>query len=350
MRAAVLHGRCDVRIEERPDPVCRPGEVLIEVIYNGLCGTDATEYAKDSIMVPLHRTHPGSGHVGPTTLGHEFIGRVVATGSSAESWLGRRVACGAGISCGQCAWCAGGRTNLCASYYTLGLSIHGGLAQFVAAPAAICREIPAGCGDEDAALAQPFAVGLHAVRRAGVSAGDRIVLLGVGAIGSFIAAGLRGHDGEVIAVDVDEARLAMARALGVPTTQLVDRDADAATVGELVGGPAGVVFETSGVTGAAGRALDLTARGGTTVLVGLNQSPQPLNLAGIVLREVDVRTTVAHVCDQDLPAALERLAAQPLAPLLVDRVIALSDVVAEGFEPLRAAAVSGKILVDPRRG
>ncbi len=106
------------------------------------------------------------GTSGPTILGHEFIGTVVDAGANARALVGKRIACGAGVSCGQCAWCRAGRTNLCATYYTLGLSTHGGLAEFVAAPQGSCVEIPDACADLDAALAQPLAVGIHSVRRA----------------------------------------------------------------------------------------------------------------------------------------------------------------------------------------
>lgn len=349
MRAAVLYAPHDLRVEDRPDPGCGDGHVVIEVTHNGLCGTDATEYTKGPMMVPLTAPHPGSGHVGPTTLGHEFIGRVVATGPGAQRWQGRRVACGAGVSCGACAWCRRGRTNLCARYYTLGLSTHGGLAERVAAPAGTLREIPDDCRDVDAALAQPLAVGLHAVARAGVSPGDRIVLLGAGAIGTFILAGLTGHDGPIVALDVDETRLEVARALGATETQLIDRAAEPEHLRDLVPDGADVVVESSGVPGGAARALGMAARGGTVLLVGLTQAPQPLRLADVILREVDVRTTVAHVCDTDLPAALDLLTQRPLADLLVDRVIALDDVVPDGLEPLAAGTARGKILVAPGR-
>jgi (R,R)-butanediol dehydrogenase / meso-butanediol dehydrogenase / diacetyl reductase len=102
MRAAVLHAVGDVRVENRPVPVPGSGEVLLAVTYNGLCGTDVTEYTKGPLMVPLTRAHPGSGHIGPTVLGHEFIGEVVDVGAGAEKWMGRRVASGAGVSCGAC--------------------------------------------------------------------------------------------------------------------------------------------------------------------------------------------------------------------------------------------------------
>src|SRR6201746_541399 len=103
MRAGVLYAPHDLRVEDRPEPVAGEGEVIVEVAYNGLCGTDETEYTKGPMMVPLAPPPPGSGHVGPPTLGHEFIGTVVETGQGAGRWKGMRVASGAGVSCGDCA-------------------------------------------------------------------------------------------------------------------------------------------------------------------------------------------------------------------------------------------------------
>lgn len=138
MKAAVLHSLNDLRIEEVAIPSFGPEDVLVKVTYNGLCGTDASEYAKGQIMVPLEKPHPGSKHQGPTILGHEFIGEVVQAGENSRNLIGKRVACGAGVSCGECKYCKSGRTNLCTGYYTLGLSIHGGMAEYAVAPARIC--------------------------------------------------------------------------------------------------------------------------------------------------------------------------------------------------------------------
>jgi len=350
MKAGVLHAPHDLRIEDRPDPSFGDDDVVVRVIYNGLCGTDATEYGKGPMMVPLVTRHPGSGHQGPTILGHEFIGTVVDAGVNARHRIGERIACGAGVSCGRCRWCLAGRTNLCAGYYTLGLSTHGGLAEFVAAPSGICVGIPDDLADIDAGLAQPLAVGIHSVNRADLAAGDTVVLLGVGAIGTFICSALEGHDGPVVALDIDAGRLDVARKVGATETHLITPDATAADLRDLVPDGAQVVFETSGVMGSAERAFALAARGGNVVLVGLNKTPQPLNLADIVLREVNVQTTVAHVCGHDIPAALDLLARVPLSEILPARVIALDTVVAEGLEPLVAGRVGGKLLVDPRRG
>jgi (R,R)-butanediol dehydrogenase / meso-butanediol dehydrogenase / diacetyl reductase len=350
VKAGVLYAPHDLRVEERPDPQFGARDVVVQVTYNGLCGTDATEYAKGPMMVPLNAPHPGSGHVGPTTLGHEFIGTVVEAGADAKHRIGERIACGAGVSCGECAWCRSGRTNLCATYYTLGLSTHGGLAEFVAAPSSICANIPDSCPDIDAALAQPLAVGIHSVRRAQLSPGDTVVLLGVGAIGAFICSALSEHDGPVIAIDIDEGRLNVAATLGASRTQLISPDITAVQLGELMPEGAQAVFETSGVLGSAERAFALAARGGNVVLVGLNKTPQPLNLADIVLREVNVQTTVAHVCGTDIPEALALLDRVHLSEILPAYSVPLDDVVSRGLEPLVNGSAHGKILVDPRRG
>jgi (R,R)-butanediol dehydrogenase/meso-butanediol dehydrogenase/diacetyl reductase len=254
------------------------------------------------------------------------------------------------VWCGACRWCRSGRTNLCERYYTLGLNTHGGLAERVVAPSFTVREIPDGLPDEEAVLAQPLAVGIHGVQRAGVGPGDSVVLLGVGAIGSFVLAGLSGHDGEVVAVDVDQHRLDTAERLGATSTRLLPRDAVPEDVADLVSGGADVVFETSGTPGALDRALAAVVRGGTVVQMGLPKTPQSFPVTPTVLREVGIRTAVAHVCDSDIPAALDRLAHAPLGSLLVDRVVGLDEVVRRGFEPLVAGELRGKVLVDPRRG
>jgi (R,R)-butanediol dehydrogenase/meso-butanediol dehydrogenase/diacetyl reductase len=182
-----------------------------------------------------------------------------------------------------------------------------------------------------------------------VRSGDTVVVLGAGAIGSFLLAGLSGHDGPVVAMDVDPGRLETARVLGATETHLIDGDASAEDLRSLIPGGADVVIESSGAVGSAQRAFALAARGGSVLLVGLTKQPQPIELADLVLREIDVRTTVAHVCDADLPAALDLLTRRPLADIVVDRVMALEEVVA-GFERLASGAARGKIVVDPRHG
>ncbi len=352
MRAAVYHGAGDVRIEERPVPQVTPGRVLLRVVRSGICGTDATEYLHGPSLFPVDRRHPASGHQGPMVMGHEFVGEVVDCGAGTAQLDGRRLATGAGVSCGTCAWCLTGRTNLCADYWTLGLNADGGLAEYALVPASTCVPIPDGCDDDSAGLAQPLAVGLHAARRTAAGPGDTVVLIGAGAIGSFILCGLAGRGCDrVVAVDVDDARLATARKLGATDTVNVAGVDPVDAVRELTG-PTGaqLVVESSGVSGSAQRAVRMAARGGRVLLVGLAHEPQSLDLADATLREVDLLTTVAHVCDDDLPEALDLLTDGRIAGHLLDRVIGLERLVApdDGLAALAARRVAGKILVDPR--
>ncbi|MGK3206114.1 zinc-dependent alcohol dehydrogenase [Amycolatopsis sp. MEPSY49] len=342
MRAAVYHGRRDVRIEEVPVPRARDGEVLLAVRRSGICGSDATEWAAGPKMVPLTRRHPGSGHLGPMVIGHEFVGEVVESAGGFAA--GDLVASGAGVSCGQCDRCREGRTNLCRGYYTLGLNAPGGLAEYVAAPASTLRRIPGGVSLDHAGLAQPLAVGLHAARRAGVRSGDSVVVIGAGAIGSFVLAGLRHlYDAEVTVIDFAGDKLERAKRLGAART--VDAADD---VVETVRG-ADVVIEASGAPGQFENAVRMVTDGGRVLAVGLPKQAPVVDLFGLVLREITVESTVAHVCGEDLAPALDILAAGVLGGELLDSVIGLDELTDRGLVRLAAGGVDGKVLIDPGR-
>ncbi len=215
MRAAVYHGPGDVRVEDVPEPTPGPGEVLLEVLRSGMCGTDATEWSKGPKAFPLTSPHPVTGHVGPMVLGHEFVGRVLEAAPGGRHAVGDLVASGAGVWCGRCDRCLEGRTNICRRYFTLGLSTHGAMSERVAVADRTLTAVPATLSVDHAGLAQPVAVGLHAARRAGVAPGDRVVVIGAGAIGSFVLAGLRSlGPADITVVDFAGDRLERATAAG----------------------------------------------------------------------------------------------------------------------------------------
>lgn len=350
MRAAVYHGAGDVRIEAVAAPgEPGPGEVLIAPSMAAICGTDASEYAHGPHMIPLHERHPGSGHVGPLVIGHEFVGRVEALGDGVEGIaVGDRVVSGAGVSCGECAWCRAGRTNLCATYYTLGLSAPGGLAEAVASPASICVPVPAEVGDVGAAMAQPLAVAIHALDRGEVGPGLSVAVLGVGGIGGFLvgAAGTRGLE-RLIAVDVDPRKLALASALGADET-IDARGTDvAAAIREATEGEgADVVIEASGVSQNPSIAVHATKRGGRVVIVGLQAEPAPIDTFDAALREVDLIATVAHICDSNLPESLAVLAETELAAEVLGEVVPMTRLVEDAIVPLAEGTAPGKMVVE----
>ena len=341
MKAAVFHGPHDVRIENVADPVGpEPHEVVLEVTRAAICGTDSSEWDHGPVLC-----RPG------VVLGHEFVGRVVALGTGVTAFgLGDRVVSGSGISCGHCAWCLGGRTNLCAEYRTLGLQVDGGLAEYVTSPAAICHAVPGSCGDDAAAMTQPLAVALHALSRVSLGEGDAVAVIGAGGIGSFILAGAarRASAGRVVSIDIDDERLATARALGAGETANATGADLAELLLELTGGVGfDVVIEASGAPHAPAAAITGARRGGRVLLVGLHGEPRSIDLTRMILREVDIFTTVAHVCDSDIPAALELLAGSDVAAVTAGPTIPLDALVEDGLRPLAERRATGKILVTP---
>ncbi len=339
MRAARYYGPRELRIEEVPEPGS-PGatDLLVRVSMAAICGTDSSEWAHGPILAQP-----------PVTLGHEFTGTVVVVGDEVTSFRpGDRVVSGSGISCGQCAWCKEGRTNLCASYKTLGLHVDGGLADLVVVPASVCVTVPEAISDVAAAMAQPFAVALHGLRRAKVSAGRSVVVLGVGGIGGFLVAGAKARGArQVIAVDIDDEKLELAEKLGATMTVNPLRQDPLAQVLEVTDG-AGIqsVVEATGVGGNPSLAIAMAQKGGSVLMLGLQSRPVEIDLLAVSVRELDVLGTLAHVCEEDIPEALQVLSSSDLSALMLDSVIGLEELLEQGIKPLAERRAKGKIVVD----
>ncbi len=336
----MLRGLRQLSIEDVAEPPPpRPGEVTIAVSHAAVCGTDAGEWHHGSRLT-----------VPPVILGHEFAGEVVAVGPGVERFAsGARVVSGAGVSCGECDWCRSGRTNLCSTYQTLGLELDGGLAEFVNAPASTLIRVPDELSFEHAALAQPLAVAIHAVKRSGVRPGEKCAVVGIGGIGAFITAAAFARGADLIAIDIDDARLATARRLGAAlTVNAAGQDlADAIRSAADEDGPH-VVIEATGVAHGPAAALAAVRRGGRVLLVGLQSAPRELDLLSLTLREIELTSTLAHVLADDLSDALELLGSTSVFDDVVEKVIPLPRLVDEGLLPLAEGRAGGKVIVDVR--
>ena len=348
MKAAVYYGAHDVRIEERPTPARGDGEVLLRVLRSGMCGTDATEWRSGPHLFAIGDVpHPTSGHTGPLIMGHEFIGEVVEAPAGSAFSVGDRVASGAGVWCGECPRCLEGRTNLCWSYRTLGLNVDGGMAEFVAAPELMLAAIPDGLSLDAAGLSQPLAVGLHAARRSGVADGDRVVLIGAGAIGTFVLAGVQSlADAELTVVDFAGPRLDRAARLGATRIIPAGENIVSEVLAAVDPRGADLVIEASGAPGQLANAIRMVRSGGTILQVGLPAEPPEVDIHSLVIREITLRTTNAHVFAQDLGPALDLLGRGTLAAELLDSVHPLGDL-AEQLERLATGRLEGKVLFDP---
>lgn len=337
MRAAVLHAAGDLRIEGREIPTPKPGEALVRVTGCGVCGSDATEYARGPVLTEL-----------PVVLGHEFTGTIEAVGDGVDLAVGAQVVCGAGISCGRCKPCRAGRTNLCRRYRTAGLQVDGGLAEFVTVPAATLLDVTARALTADTlALAQPMAIAVHAVARSGLTAGQDAVVLGIGGIGAFLTHAAAAVGARVLAVDRSAERLGLARALGAESTLLAGERSLAEALADA-DREADVLFEVSGSRAGWDEVVAAALPGAVLVPVGIQRDEIPVPLGAWTLREYTIVGTVAHAMAADLPRAVELLAARADWSDLASEVLPLDELAEGALVPLtNGGARQIKTVIDP---
>jgi len=351
MVATVFHGAGDVRVESVPVPIPREGEVLIEVVAAGICGTDAHEFASGPHMFPGASPHPRSGHAGPMVMGHEFAGRVVEMGAGvAGLGMGELVVSSTGVACGKCVHCGRGRPNLCEMYWTVGLQANGGLAEYVVVPASTCFSVePYGLSEDLAGLAQPMAIAVHAVRRGRVQEGDEVVVLGAGGIGAFLVRALADVTDRISVIDFDPNRLEIALLNGASNTAVLTDGFDIETTRLEWGIRPTVIFEVSGTRAGFEAAQQWLEPGGRLVLVGIQAGQAELDLRSLSLVEHEVLGTNAHVATEDFPRALELLRNGGAWSVIAPEVLPLTDVVSEGLTPMvERRSTRIKTLFDPR--
>lgn len=319
MQALRWHGKGDLRLEDVPDPPDPdPGFAVVEVAYCGVCGTDLHEYLHGPNMI-RSGPHPLTGFAPPMTLGHELSGTVRALGGEVPGvQVGSRVAVDPCLRCNQCRWCARGDYHICAKGGSVGLASPGGFANLVTVPAAGLAPIPDGVSDQYAALAEPLAVSLHAVRRSEISPGDSVLILGAGpiGIGLLMFAKLAGASAIYVSEPLD-SRAEQARDLGAtevysPLETDVRREVFLRT-GRI--GP-DVVLEATGHPDAAALAVNSARRGGRIMLAGVSDANLSVPLGQIVYFERTVVGSLGY--NFDIPRVLDLMATGRLdaSPLL----------------------------------
>ncbi len=351
MRAARFHGRENITIDEIPEPELRPGTVAIDVAWCGICGSDLHEYLEGPIFVPSPgHPHPLSGEELPVTMGHEFSGTVAALGEGVTDLaVGDGVVVEPYFTCGDCDMCTTGKYHLCRSMGFIGLSGGGGgLSEKVVVERRWVHPV----GDmplDEAALIEPLSVGHHAFVRSGAQAGDVALIGGAGPIGLLTAAVLHAKGVTVLMSELSEARKAKALDSGVadhvidPTTE----DLQARVLELTDGRGVDVAFECSSVNVVLDALVDALKPGGVLVNVSIWGHPATVDMMKIVLKEIDLRGTIAYVDDHEKTIALVREGKIDLTPFITAR-IDLADLVDEGFDTLiNRNDTAVKILVHP---
>lgn len=258
MAACNLHAVGDLRYEKVPVPELKQDEVLLKVRAAGICGSDISRVFEK-----------GTYHF-PTIPGHEFAGVIEAVNSGDENLIGKNAAVFPLIPCGTCEACQIGEYAQCHNYDYYGSRRDGAFAEYVAVKKWNLVFVPDSVSLEYAAMAEPCAVAIHALRQAGIGLGDTVAIFGAGAIGLLAAQIARGWGaGQVILADVDSAKLNFAGELGF--TRTVDsKTADAAEfIRDCTGGKgADVCLEAAGAPAAVEGCLRSAKNFGQVVLMG----------------------------------------------------------------------------------
>lgn len=259
MKAAILHAPGDLRVEDVPVPEIGAGEVLVRVMAAGICGSD------------IGRVMVTGTYRFPTIPGHEFSGRIEKVGPGVEAFEpGDRVAVAPLMPCGHCESCRAGRFSLCDDYDFMGSRSDGAFAQFLKAPAKNVLKVPQSVSYDAAAAIEPAAIILHGIHRAKIGLGDAVAVVGCGALGFFALqfAALAGAR-PLIAIDVDEDKLALARKVGADICiNPAKEDAVAAVMAATGGRGAAVALECAGSGPGRDLSILVTAKQGRVVLYG----------------------------------------------------------------------------------
>lgn len=297
-RAVVIHGAGDLRVEDRAEPVPGDGDVQVHVELGGICGSDMSYYRKGAVGDFTVKR--------PMVLGHEVIGTVRRTGSDVAAGLeGERFAVDPSSPCGRCDRCREGRPNTCLDPTFLGSAstdphVDGGFSTLMVTRRENLVPLPNTLAGADAVFAEPLAVNVHAIRRAGGVDGKKVLIVGAGPIGAILAATtLAQGAGEVTVTDLDESKLRRVAAMGAHRTV-------PATEAEF-GPEFDVAFDASGAAPGIATALGATRKAGTLVLVGLPHGggiQVPLGLG--VTREIDVLGSF-RFCHDEFVAAVDLL-------------------------------------------
>lgn len=263
---------------EKPTPTRKSNEVLVKIKRIGICGTDLHAYAGNQPFFSY-----------PRILGHELSGEVYETdGTTAQLTSGDKVLIMPYISCGTCSACSKGKTNCCEEIAVLGVHTDGGMQELFSLPAELLVQVNE-LSYEEIAIVEPLAIGAHAVRRAGIEANDKVVVVGCGpiGIGIMVQAQLRGA--HVIALDVEPSRLAFVKEkMGISSTVLVSQDSIAHVREIFAGALADVVFDATGNKKALETGTQYMGHGGKYVLVGLYKDTLSLHHPSLHAKETSL--------------------------------------------------------------
>ena len=304
-RIACITAPHTVEIQRRDIRPLSDHEVLIRIRASALCGSDLHIARGKHPSVPL-----------PATIGHEFSGDVVAAGGKVSPfWLGKRVTAEPCTFCGQCNACRRGQYNLCEELRFIYRNGDGAMADYIVVRESSLFSLPDAVSYDEGALMEPLSVAIHAVRRANVSLGDTVFVLGDGAIGLLTAAACRLAGAQrILVAGHSQKRLALAREFGA--TETLDSHArDSAEWVLQTAGGAAKAFECVGSEACLEQVTRALRRGGTAAVVGIYEQPDiHMDISRLVTRELSIVGTQGYC--HDFATAISAAASIPLKKLV----------------------------------
>lgn len=335
LKAAIYKGPKIIEVENVDIPKIIEGEALIKVSYAGICGTDIHIYNGEYRTVP------------PMIIGHEFSGEVIEIKSERESSfkIGYNVVARPILSCGKCYACKNGYYNVCQNLKMIGIDFPGAFAEYVKVPLDILYKIPADMSLKTAALIEPLAVAVHAVRTSNLKVGDNVVIFGAGSIGTLLGlvAKISGA-GAVFITDINDFRVKKASGLGLNSVNTNKIDFLKYLNIETSGRMADIVFDAAGVSATAKIISDVTRIRGQIVIVGVFKKPPAINLFSVLFKEQNIIGTRVYM-DYDYIKSLILLKKHPEIKNVITKVIPLKDI-KKGIEAIRNSKDVIKVLVD----
>ncbi len=334
MKAAVWHGYKDIRISDLPVPEPKPGHVVIEVEWAGICGTDRHEYTGPN-FIPTTKPHRLTGKMAPLTIGHEFTGVISAVGEGVSGWkISDRVTANGTLCCGKCEMCRSGRYNVCEKLGFLGVNLDGAFAEYVEVEATRLFKIPDDVTLRQAVLAEPIACGIHSTSLLGDIKGKDVVIVGPGIIGlgCFFAAKLAGA-GKVLVAGVGEDRKALVESYGGRYIDVVKTDLNEAVAEWSDNKNADVVYECVGSQRTLDSCISVMKPGAQLMVMGVFEEPPVFRMNDFQEGERKLYTSQAHL--DEIGTALDYFSKGLIgADELITREVTLDTLVEDGFEEL----------------
>lgn len=295
MKAVYVDDAYTVIVKEVEEPEVRSNEVLIKVKAAGICGSDIHTYKG---LHPFRKP--------PVIIGHEIAGEVVKVGQGVTKFkAGDRVTVEPQTGCGQCEYCLTGNVNYCSDRGAPGIgSWYGAMAEFFAAPEQTVFKLPDDMDYDRGVLVEPFAVGVHAVRKAGIQVGDKVAILGAGPIGllAMAAAKAAGATATLVTDVMDYALEAAAQMGATHTMNIMNRPDWTEEAKAVIGGDFDKVLIAAGVPGIIDQSLKLLRKGGRIVTIAMFHGTQTFDIHNLQNQEKEIIGCMTYTREDTITA------------------------------------------------